>query len=136
MRLDQGPGFDGWRRDMAYWKRADEGPLMSIERYQMNASVLLQQSLTAISDKHCAEQDDASSTGCDQDELAIINPAVALEAEVPEILFEGMKDYLSSHPNWDQSSLIVSAIAEFLFQNGCHQECVTQHYFARLVQPD
>ena len=109
---------------------------MSIERYQMNASVLLQQSLTAISDKPCAEHDDTSSIGCNQDTLAIINPDVALEAEVPEILFEGMKDYLSSHPNWDQSSLIVSAIAEFLFQNGCHQECVTQHYFERLVQPD
>ena len=136
MRLDQGADFDGWYRDVAYWKGSDEGPLMSIERYQMNASVLLQQPLTAISEKERDEDNDTSPIGCDQDALAMINPAVALEAEVPEILFEGMKDYLSSHPNWDQSSLIVSAIAEFLFQNGCHQECVTQHYFERLVQPD
>ena len=109
---------------------------MGVERYQINASLLLRHPLTAISEKEHDEDNDTSPIGYDQDALAMINPAVALEAEVPEILFEGMKDYLSSHPNWDQSSLIVSAIAEFLFQNGCHQECVTQHYFERLVQTD
>lgn len=109
---------------------------MSIERYQMEASSLWPQTLSVISDQGCGDDEIHASIPCDQDTLAMINPEIALEAEVPEILFDGMKDYLSSHPNWDQSSLIVSAIAEFLFQNGCHQECVTQHYFKRLAQSD
>ena len=54
--------------------------------------------------------------------------AISLEAEVPEVLFEGMREFLNTHPNWDQYSLISSALASFLFQNGCSDQGVTQHY--------
>ncbi len=53
---------------------------------------------------------------------------ISLEAEIPEALFEGMHDFLRGHPHWDQYRLISSALAGFLFQNGCTDRCVTQHY--------
>lgn len=55
-------------------------------------------------------------------------PRVSLEAEVPEVLFEGMRHFIRSHPHWDQYSVITSALAGFLFQNGCGDRTVTQHY--------
>ena len=53
---------------------------------------------------------------------------ISLEAEVPEVLFEGMRSFIGSHPDWDQYSVITSALAGFLFQNGCQDALVTQHY--------
>jgi hypothetical protein len=53
---------------------------------------------------------------------------VTLEAEVPEVLFFGMRRFLETHPQWDQYTLISSALAVFLFQNGCQDRCVAQHY--------
>ena len=53
---------------------------------------------------------------------------ISLEAELPEVLFEGMKAFIAANPGWDQYSVITSALACFLFQNGCSDKCVTQHY--------
>jgi hypothetical protein len=47
---------------------------------------------------------------------------------VPEVLFEGMRSFIHSNPDWDQHSVITSALAGFLFQNGCQDASVTQHY--------
>ena len=47
---------------------------------------------------------------------------------MPELLYDGMRQYLSNHPEWDQYRLVTSALANFLFQNGCADQCVTQHY--------
>jgi hypothetical protein len=55
-------------------------------------------------------------------------PSVSLEAEVPEVLFEGMREFISSHPHWDQYRVITSALAGFLFQNGCCERSVTDAY--------
>jgi hypothetical protein len=57
---------------------------------------------------------------------------VSLEAEVPEILFEGMRSFIQLNPDWDQYSVITSALAGFLFQNGCQEQIVTQHYLDTL----
>jgi len=54
--------------------------------------------------------------------------SVSLEAEVPEALYVGMKDFISGNDNWDQSKLISSAIANFLFQNGSDDRAVTEKY--------
>lgn len=60
---------------------------------------------------------------------AVAGPAsVSLEAEVPEVLFEGMRSFIRTHPHWDQYSVISSALAGFLFQNGCNDQSVTRHY--------
>ena len=55
-------------------------------------------------------------------------PRISLEAEVPEALFDGMRTFLSNRPDWDQYRVITSALAGFLFQNGCSDGCVSQHY--------
>ena len=57
---------------------------------------------------------------------------VTLEAEIPELLFRGMRSFLENHPHWDQYSVITSALAGFLFQNGCQEQIVTQHYLDTL----
>ncbi|MCP9928421.1 DUF2811 domain-containing protein [Cyanobium sp. CH-040] len=54
--------------------------------------------------------------------------AISLEAEVPEVLFEGMRRFIDQHPQWDQYRLVTSALAGFLFQHGCKDPCVQQHY--------
>ena len=54
--------------------------------------------------------------------------SISLEAEVPEALYIGMKDFISGKENWDQSKLISSAIANFLFQNGSDDRAVTEKY--------
>ena len=60
---------------------------------------------------------------------------VSLEAEVPEALFDGMREFIRNHPQWDQYSVITSALACFLFQNGARDTCVKDHYLAALF-PD
>jgi hypothetical protein len=60
--------------------------------------------------------------------------SVSLEAEVPEVLFDGMRDFISAHPHWDQYSVITSALAGFLFQNGCQEPIVSEHYLDGLFQ--
>ncbi len=53
---------------------------------------------------------------------------VSLESEIPEILYLGMKDFINSNPQWDQYSVMSSALARFLFQNGCDERAVTEQY--------
>ena len=54
--------------------------------------------------------------------------SISLEAEVPEVLFDGMREFLRSHPQWDQYRLISSALSSFLFQHGCADQGVSQYY--------
>ncbi len=53
---------------------------------------------------------------------------VSLEAEVPEVLYNGMKEFLGDNPNWDQYRVMSSALANFLFQNGSEDRAVTERY--------
>ena len=64
--------------------------------------------------------------GCCENESDLMS--ISLEAEVPEALYVGMKDFISGNENWDQSRLIGSAIANFLFQNGSEDRAVTEKY--------
>ena len=54
--------------------------------------------------------------------------SVSLETEIPEALYRGMKDFIRINPQWDQYKLISSALANFLFQNGCNDRAVTEIY--------
>jgi hypothetical protein len=73
--------------------------------------------------QRCIEQ-----SGCAEDCPVPEASSVSLEAEVPEVLFDGMREFLRSHPQWDQYRLISSALSSFLFQHGCADQGVTQHY--------
>ncbi len=61
-------------------------------------------------------------------ETKSLKPLVSLEAEIPEALYIGMKDFIGSNPNWDQYQVMSSALANFLFQNGCNDRAVTERY--------
>ena len=63
---------------------------------------------------------------CSENDFDVMS--ISLEAEVPEALNVGMKDFISGNENWDQSKLISSAIANFLFQNGSEDRAVTEKY--------
>lgn len=53
---------------------------------------------------------------------------VSMEAEIPEVLYRGMKEFIGEHPKWDQYQVMSSALAHFLFQNGCEDRAVTERY--------
>lgn len=53
---------------------------------------------------------------------------VSVENQFPADLFESMVGFIEQHPQWDQYRLISSALASFLFQNGCSDQNVAQHY--------
>ena len=63
---------------------------------------------------------------CYENDLDLMS--ISLEAEVPEALYVGMKDFINVNKNWDRSRLISSAIANFLFQNGSDDRAVTEQY--------
>tara|TARA_Y100001978_G_C23290465_1_gene244571 strand:+ start:73 stop:342 length:270 start_codon:yes stop_codon:yes gene_type:complete len=69
---------------------------------------------------------ETSEVTCLENDLELMS--ISLEAEVPEALYIGMKDFISGNDNWDQSKLISSAIANFLFQNGSEDRAVTEKY--------
>jgi len=39
-----------------------------------------------------------------------------------------MKQFIGAHPSWDQYRVMSSALAHFLFQNGCDERSVTERY--------
>ncbi len=53
---------------------------------------------------------------------------INLEAEIPEVLYKCMKDFIFSNPNWDQYEVMSTALANFLFQNGSEDRAVTERY--------
>ncbi len=60
--------------------------------------------------------------------------SISLEAEVPEVLLDGMREFLAQHPQWDQQEVISSALATFLHQNGCNDNLVSRHYLDGLFR--
>ncbi|MCA6523194.1 MAG: DUF2811 domain-containing protein [Pseudanabaena sp.] len=47
-----------------------------------------------------------------------MNTTVSILAEIPEELHETLKNYLESHPDWDQDRVFAAALSLFLLQNG------------------
>ncbi len=47
-----------------------------------------------------------------------MNATVSILAEIPETLHETLKEYLETHPDWDQDRVFVAALSLFLLQNG------------------
>ena len=75
--------------------------------------------------------------GSDLSSAQALSTYVSIEAEVPEVLYRGMKDFIGTHPHWDQYRVMSSALANFLFQNGCEDRAVTERYLNDLfIQPE
>ena len=51
----------------------------------------------------------------------LIATQVSVENQFPEDLFLAMVGFISAHPEWDQYRLMQSAVAGFLFQQGCRE---------------
>ena len=43
---------------------------------------------------------------------------VSVLAEIPEALHDSLKDFLDTHPAWDQDRVYAAALSLFLLQNG------------------
>ena len=59
---------------------------------------------------------------------------VSIENQMPEDLFRAMREFIRLHPQWDQYRLMQAALAGFLFQHGCRDRAVAQHYLDGLFQ--
>ncbi|NES82218.1 MAG: DUF2811 domain-containing protein [Moorea sp. SIO2B7] len=47
-----------------------------------------------------------------------MNTPVSILAEIPEELHQSLKNYLETHPTWDQDRVFAAALSLFLLQNG------------------
>ena len=61
-------------------------------------------------------------------------PHVSVENQFPEDLFQAMARFIAAPPEWDQYRLMQSAVAGFLFQQGCKEPAVAQHYLNALFR--
>jgi hypothetical protein len=59
---------------------------------------------------------------------------VSIENQMPEDLFEAMREFIRLHPHWDQYRLMQAALAGFLFQHGSPDRSVARHYLTGLFQ--
>ncbi len=46
-----------------------------------------------------------------------MSTSVSILAEIPEQLHESLKEYLETHPNWDQDQVFAAALSFFLLHN-------------------
>lgn len=47
-----------------------------------------------------------------------MNATVSILAEISEDLHESLKEFLETHPEWDQDRVFAAALSLFLLQNG------------------
>lgn len=50
-----------------------------------------------------------------------MNSTVSILAEIPEELHYSLKNYLETHPHWDQDRVFAAALSLFLLQNNSDQ---------------
>ena len=63
-----------------------------------------------------------------------MQPHVSVENQFPEDLYGAMVGFIECHPQWDQYRLMQSAVAGFLFQQGCQDPAVVRHYLDGLFR--
>ena len=60
-----------------------------------------------------------------------MNSTVSILAEIPEELHSSLKNYLETHPHWDQDRVFAAALSLFLLQNNSGQTSeASQNYRA------
>lgn len=60
-----------------------------------------------------------------------MNSTVSILAEIPEELHLSLKNYLETHPHWDQDRVFAAALSLFLLQNNSGQSAeASQNYRA------
>ena len=61
-------------------------------------------------------------------------PTVSIENQMPMDLFDAMREFIQTHPQWDQYRLMQAALAGFLFQQGSQDRAVARHYLDGLFR--
>ncbi len=59
---------------------------------------------------------------------------VSVVNELPEDLYDAMRDFVRTHPQWDQYRLMQASLAGFLFQHGSTDRAVSRHYLNGLFR--
>lgn len=60
-----------------------------------------------------------------------MNTTVSILAEIPEELYDSLRNYLETHPTWDQDRVFAAALSLFLLQNsGSKTTQASQNYRA------
>lgn len=59
---------------------------------------------------------------------------VSILAEIPEELHESIKNYLDTHPDWDQDRVFSAALSLFLLQNGNGQTPEAEYSYRRAAR--
>jgi hypothetical protein len=59
---------------------------------------------------------------------------VSVVNEFPQDLYDAMRSFVATHPQWDQYRLMQVALAGFLFQQGCGERAVARHYLDGLFR--
>ena len=61
-----------------------------------------------------------------------MNITISILAEIPEELHESLKQYLETHPSWDQDRTFSAALSLFLLQNGESDRSTSRIYLNAL----
>ena len=123
--------FDAPPRSVASWMQRDGEARLDHDALDLKTQQPLHQDQARDHLQRCLQQPQQQpiqQVEPQADPQPLGAPRISLEAEVPEALFDGMRAFLRSRPDWDQYRVITSALAGFLFQNGCSDRCVAQHY--------
>ncbi|GAB4362689.1 MAG: DUF2811 domain-containing protein [Cyanophyceae cyanobacterium] len=59
---------------------------------------------------------------------------VSIVADIPEELHGALRDYLESHPDWDQDRVFAAALSLFLLQNGDSDHRASRVYLDTLFR--
>ncbi|MGB3135753.1 MAG: DUF2811 domain-containing protein [Nodosilinea sp.] len=60
--------------------------------------------------------------------MAAMASRISLNVEVPEELFEAIRDYVEIHPTWSQHRVFCAALSLFLMQNGISDRRINRLY--------
>lgn len=63
-----------------------------------------------------------------------MNSTVEMMNEIPESLYESLKSFLDSRPDWDQDRAVTAALSLFLVQNGKGDRSAARVYLDTLFQ--
>ncbi len=65
-------------------------------------------------------------------EISSKESIISFQAEIPLSIQLAMKEFIDSHPNWDQYRLVHAALAGFLMQHGVQSRSINRLYVGKM----
>ena len=75
------------------------------------------------------------SSSTQKNEALDSEEVISFQTEIPNSIQKAMKNYIETHPNWDQYRLLQAALAGFLIQNGISSRLITRLYIGNMFRP-